>query len=100
MRCFEFAPTFSRRDLLRTSAAGFGQLALAAFGEPHLIQGSLLATRTVNGVFEPRTSGLGRHRDLTHLAIKNHSALTALGVDEHRVASLRDCKRARRIPVL
>jgi len=30
MKCHQFAPTATRRDLLRTSAAGFGQLALAA----------------------------------------------------------------------
>jgi hypothetical protein len=29
MRCYQFTPVFSRRDLLRMSAAGFGSLALA-----------------------------------------------------------------------
>ena len=30
MPCHQFQPTFTRRDLLRTSACGFGQLALSA----------------------------------------------------------------------
>ena len=33
MTCHQFCQTATRRDMLRTSAAGFGQVALAAIAE-------------------------------------------------------------------
>ena len=38
---------------------------------------------TADRVLELRALGVERHRDVTHLAIKDASALTALKVDEH-----------------
>ncbi len=61
------------------------QLALTYFSGPHLIHGPLAATWTANRVFELRALGVGRHRDVTYLAIKDVATLAAVEVDEHRL---------------
>ncbi len=59
-----------------------GQLALAHFSEPYLIPGALATTGAVDKMFELRPLGFRRHRDVTHVRIKDESTLTALEVDE------------------